>query len=220
MSKSKGNVIDPDEIVTRLGADTVRLYLAFMGPYGVTGNYPWDPNGVVGVHRFLERVWKLKEKIGAGSDTPLLHKTIKKMAEDIEEYKFNTAISAMMILLNAWEKESAILESEYLTLLQLLSPFAPHMTEELWCMFGNIESIHRSPWPKFDEALIVDQAVMLGVQINGKVRAELLVPNALSKEEIEAQALALPRIQEYVQGKEIKKVIIVQGRVINIVLSD
>ncbi|HEY0980163.1 MAG TPA: class I tRNA ligase family protein [Candidatus Paceibacterota bacterium] len=220
MSKSKGNVIDPDEIVSRLGADTVRLYLAFMGPYGVTGNYPWDPNGVVGVHRFLERVWKLKEKIGKGAPTNLLHKTIKKMAEDIEEYKFNTAISAMMILLNAWEKEDAILLEEYKTLLQLLAPFAPHMTEELWHELGETESIHLSAWPAYDSTRIVDDSVTLGVQINGKVRDELLVATNASKEEIEAAALALPKIQGHLAGKEVKKVIVVPGRAINIVASE
>ena len=220
MSKSKGNVIDPDEIVSRLGADTVRLYLAFMGPYGVTGNYPWDPNGVVGVHRFLERVWKLKEKIGDGAQTNLLHKTIKKMAEDIEEYKFNTAISAMMILLNAWEKEEHILLEEYKILLQLLAPFAPHMTEELWNALGETESIHLSTWPLYDSARIVDDTVTLGVQINGKVRDELTVPADATKEEIEVLALALPKIQGHLLGREVKKVIVVPGRAINIVIAE
>ncbi len=220
MSKSKGNVIDPDEIVGRLGADTVRLYLAFMGPYGVTGNYPWDPNGVVGVHRFLERVWKLKERIGEGKPTNLLHKTIKKMAEDIEEYKFNTAISAMMILLNAWEKEESILLEEYKTLLQVLAPFAPHMTEELWRGFGEAESIHLSRWPSYDSTRVVDDTVTLGVQINGKVRDELTLAATATKEAIEALALALPKIQGHLAGKEVKKVIVVPGRAINIVASE
>ncbi len=217
MSKSKGNVIDPDEIVSRLGADTVRLYLAFMGPYGVTGNYPWDQNGVVGVHRFLERVWKLKEKIGAGKSTNLLHKTIKKMAEDIEEYKFNTAISAMMILLNAWEKEEAVLLEEYKQLVQVLAPFAPHMTEELWHMLGESESVHLSQWPAYDSARIIDDTVMLGVQINGKVRGELLVTATMTTEEIETAALALPKIQGHLSGLQVNKIIVIPGRVINIV---
>ena len=117
MSKSKGNVINPDEIVQQLGADTVRMYLSFMGPYGVTVNYPWDPNGVVGLRRFLERVWRIQNKIGKGSATPFLHKAIKKMTEDMSEYKFNTAITQMMMVVNEWEKAESILKSEYKILL-------------------------------------------------------------------------------------------------------
>ena len=216
MSKSKGNVINPDEIVDRLGADTVRMYLAFMGPYGVTTNYPWDSNGVVGVRRFLERVWKLKEKIGEGKVTSQLHKTIKKISTDIEEYKFNTSIAAMMILLNEWEKTDAILEAEYKTLLQLLAPFAPHMTEELWYELGETSSIHLAPWPVADETMLTDDTVTIGVQINGKVRAELTISTGASKEEIEASARALPRVVEYTEGKTIKQIIVVPGRIINI----
>jgi leucyl-tRNA synthetase len=217
MSKSKGNVINPDEIVERLGTDTVRLYLAFMGPYGETGNYPWDPNGVVGVRRFLERVWRLKDKVGEGKMTPLLHKTIKKVSEDIEEYKFNTAIAAMMILLNAWEKTDSVLESEYKTLLQLLAPFAPHMTEELWQAFDDA-SIHLASWPTYDDAFLIDDTVTIGIQINGKLRAELETAQTATKEELEAKALALPRVQEYINGATIQKIIIVPGRIVNIVL--
>ncbi|MBP9701119.1 MAG: leucine--tRNA ligase [Candidatus Pacebacteria bacterium] len=218
MSKSKGNVINPDEIVERLGADTVRMYLAFMGPYGVTTNYPWDPNGVVGVRRFLERVWKLKEKIGDSKVTPQLHKAIKKMTDDIDEFKFNTAISAMMILINEWEKFDRILELEYKTLLRLLAPFAPHMTEELWHELGETSSVHLSEWPKVDPALLVDDVVTIGVQINGKVRDELTIAVSATKEDIQTAALALSRIKEYIEGKSIKTVIVVPGRIINIVV--
>jgi leucyl-tRNA synthetase len=218
MSKSKGNVVDPDSIVALLGADTVRMYLAFMGPYGITANYPWDPNGVVGLRRFLERVWRLKEKVGEGNVTPLLHKTVKKVSEDIEEYKFNTAISAMMILLNAWEKEASVLESEYKTLLCLLAPFAPHMAEELWHEFDEVESVHLESWPTYDTALLVEEIVVIGVQINGKLRAELETSTAATKEELQAAALSLPRIKEYTEGTTIKNIIVVPGRIINIVL--
>jgi leucyl-tRNA synthetase len=219
MSKSKGNVINPDEIVERLGADTVRMYLCFMGPYGVTTNYPWDPNGVVGVRRFLERVWRLKEKIGSVEmSSTLLHKTIKKVSEDIEAYKFNTAISAMMILMNAWEKEETIAIDSYKTLLRLLAPFAPHMTEELWHELGEKESIHLSSWPVFDPALIAEDTVTIGVQINGKARDQLTVASNASESEIQEAALALPRVQQYLDGQVPKKVIVVLGRVINIVV--
>jgi len=222
MSKSKGNVIDPDEIVARLGADTVRMYLAFMGPYGVTTNYPWDPNGVVGVHRFLERVWKLQSKV-VDTETPptaQLHKSIKKMTADIEEYKFNTSITQMMILLNEWEKVEVVSQSEYKVLLQLLAPFAPHMAEELWYATGESGSVHAASWPQFDELLTKDDTVTIGVSINGKVRAELSVAAEASIQEVETQALALPRVVEYLAGKSIKKVIVVPGRIVNIVATD
>lgn len=218
MSKSKGNVINPDEIVDRLGADTVRLYLGFMGPYGVTGNYPWDPNGVVGVRRFLERVWKLKEKIGAGTVTPLLHKTIHKITTDIEEYKFNTSISAMMILVNEWEKTDQILLDEYKKLLTLLAPFAPHITEELWSELGETRSIHFSTWPVPNQDLLIDTEVVVGVQINGKLRAEIPIKSGSSEEEIKEAVLLLPRIKEYLGDREIKKFIVVPNRIINIVI--
>ncbi len=219
MSKSKGNVIDPDEIVKRLGADTVRMYLAFMGPYGVTINYPWDPNGVIGIRRFLERVWRLQLKVSKSKKvTPLLHKTIKKVGEDILEFKFNTAISQMMILLNAWEKDEAVSSKEYKMLLQLLAPFAPHVAEELWKLIGEKKSIHLSSWPKYDSALAADDTVTIGVQVNGKIRAELQIALTASKEETEKAALALPKIKDFLKGETVKKVIVVPGRIVNIVL--
>lgn len=239
MSKSKGNVINPDEIVDRLGADTVRMYLAFMGPYGVTTNYPWDPNGVVGVRRFLERVWKLKNKISTeevndfsgpraakpgqtqknhSSLSSGVHKTIKKIGEDIEGHKYNTAIAQMMILLNEWDKQEVVSEQEYKTLLQLLAPFAPHMTEELWYSLGEQSSIHFSFWPTYDEEKIIDKMVTIGVQINGKIRAELQISATASEDEIQAQALAIPHVQGYLKGQTPKKVVVVPRRVINIVV--
>ena len=222
MSKSKGNVIDPDEIVERLGADTVRLYLAFLGPYGVTINYPWDPNGVVGVRRFLERVWKLAAKIDQDKKVcrtdPLVHKTIKGVGEDIEAFKFNTAIAKMMILLNALEKEEAIVRGSYTALLRLLAPFAPHITEELWKELGEKESIHLATWPRYEESLIVEDTHTIGVQINGKVRAQLTIAANATVQEIEDSALALPKVIEHLAGSKPKKVIVVPGRIVNIVL--
>lgn len=220
MSKSKGNVINPDEIVELLGADTVRLYLAFMGPYGVTTNYPWDPNGVVGVRRFLERVWKAKEKI---SDTnteqsDLVHKTIKGIEEDIEEYKFNTAISKMMVLVNHWDKQESISTSEYTLLLQLLAPFAPHMAEELWNNLGNSESIHTTNWPVFDTEKVIDDMVTLGIQVNGKVRAEITIQKDAKQEEVKDMVLSISEIEKWIDGKEIKKFIYIPGKIISIVI--
>ncbi|MEI6399957.1 MAG: leucine--tRNA ligase [bacterium] len=222
MSKSKGNVIDPDEIVQLLGADTVRMYLAFMGPYGVTTNYPWDPNGVVGVRRFLERVWRLKEKVkdvNYQTKTPvLLHKTIEKVSEDIEKFKFNTAISGMMILLNFWEKEEVVPIYSYKIFLQLLAPFAPHMTEQLWHELGESSSIHLSTWPKYDESLTQDDEITVVVQINGKVRAELLVPVDIEEAEVIKLAVTNEKILPWIESKEIKKTIYVKGKLVSIVL--
>lgn len=216
MSKSKGNVINPDEIVERLGADTVRMYLAFMGPYGVTTNYPWDPNGVVGVRRFLERAWKAKDKI-ADTESKGLDKVIKKISEDIEEHKYNTSIAQMMILLNQWDEQETISLGDYKTFLQLLAPFAPHMTEELWYELGETKSIHLASWPTYDPEKVIEDTVVIGVQINGKVRGELFIKKTDTKEAIEAAALALPKIQEHISGKTIQKVIVIPGRIINIV---
>jgi leucyl-tRNA synthetase len=224
MSKSKGNVINPDEIVDRLGTDTVRLYLAFMGPYGVTMNFPWDPNGVVGVRRFLERVWKLTSKIDTEKKVcrtdVLVQKTIKGVGEDSEEFKFNTAIAKMMILVNAFEKEDTLVRESYLTLLRLLAPFAPHITEELWHSLGEKESIHLAPWPTFDPAKVVDEEVTIGVQINGKLRGEITVKKDEDKDVLKEAALAVPKIQEYLVGKSIDTVIVVPGRIINIVVKE
>jgi leucyl-tRNA synthetase len=222
MSKSKGNIINPDEIVERLGADTVRMYLAFMGPYGVTTNYPWDPNGVVGVRRFLERVWRLQFKIDKQKKVcktdNLVQKTIKGVTEDIEEYKFNTAIAKMMILVNALEKEEAIVENSYKILLRILAPFAPHITEELWHELGEKTSIHLALWPTFDPTVIIDEQVTIVVQINGKVRSELMVQKGIEEETIKNLALADEKIIRALEGKTIQKIIYVKDRLLSIVV--
>ncbi len=218
MSKSKGNVIDPDDIVNRLGADTVRMYLAFMGPYGVTSNYPWDPNGVVGIRRFLERVWRLAQKATGSCPPAALHKAIKGITDDMEEFKFNTAISKMMILCNTWEKESVIDVQQYKELLKLLSPFAPHMAEELWHVTGETGSIHLSLWPTYDESLIVDESFTLGVQINGKVRAEISLAADEPETSVKEKVMALPEVIKWLEGKEPKKFIYIPGKIISIVV--
>jgi leucyl-tRNA synthetase len=231
MSKSKGNVVNPDEIVERLGADTVRMYLAFMGPYGVTVNYPWDPNGVVGVRRFLERIGKIHQKIidksknensSANKVTEkVIHKTIKKITEDIEGYKFNTAISAMMICLNKFEHDYAqgfaVSSGNFKTFLKLLAPFAPHITEELWHELGETESIHLSSWPRYDESLIQDEMIELGVQINGKTRGAITVSPTATEEEVLQSAKTTSEIARYLTS-EPKRVVYVPGKILNIVL--
>ncbi len=257
MSKSKGNVIDPDEIVERLGADTVRMYLAFMGPYGVTVNYPWDPNGVVGVRRFLEKIWRYVnskvvnrfiedggvERLNSYRDGTVMssyndkkletqiHETIKKVTKDIEEHKYNTAISAMMIMFNQLLKEShdessGISESlttgipykDLRSLLQLLAPFAPHMTEELWYMLGETESVHTSSWPKYDESKIIDSEFTIAIQVNGKVRDEIVIGADVGDEEVKQMVLASEKVQKWIAGGEVKKVIYIKNKLVSIVL--
>jgi leucyl-tRNA synthetase len=220
MSKSKGNVINPDELVERLGADTVRMYLCFMGPYGVTVDYPWDPNGVVGVRRFLERVWRVKDIIGDGdsANEALLHQTIEGITRDIENFKFNTAISKMMILVNAWEKSKSVSKEDYKILIKLLSPFAPHMTEELWReVLDENESIHTSSWPEFDPEKTKTENVVVVVQVNGKVRGKIEVKVGLTENEVMSLARADEQISKWLIG-EPKKVIHIQDKLLNIVI--
>ncbi len=228
MSKSKGNVIDPDESVKLLGADTVRLYLAFMGPYGDGGNYPWDPNGVVGVRRFLERIWKLATTFNFGQESHLqfkkeLAKTIYKISDDFESFKFNTSISSMMILANWIDdfakqgNENFISIADMKVFLKLLAPFAPHIAEELWHELGEKESIHLSKWPKADEKLLVDSEVKIMIQVNGKLKGELMIPVDTTEEEIKNLALSQALVLKALGGASPKKFIYVKGRLINIV---
>ncbi|MEK7116954.1 MAG: class I tRNA ligase family protein [Patescibacteria group bacterium] len=233
MSKSKGNVVDPDELVEKVGSDTVKMYLAFIGPYNETGQYPWDLGGVVGIRRFLERVWKIGLKIEshsaeASGDKKLenqLHKTIKKVTEDIENYKFNTAISAMMIFLNELEHTNQVSKGTFDTFLKLLAPFAPHMTEEIWnsptslkLRGANESSIHLEKWPKLDETKIKEEKITVVVQINGKVRAQFEAEVGISEKGAKEKALALPDVQKWLVDKKIKKIIFVLNKIVNFVV--
>ena len=228
MSKSLGNVINPDDIVKTYGADTLRIYEMFMGPFDQSA--VWSTESIIGARRFIEKVWRIGEKVlGSRSTkllgtptTKLLHKTIKKVSEDIEEMRFNTAISSMMIL--ATEMESAFAKGhgatkeDYKKFLQIFSPFAPHITEELWSMLGEKSSINLSNWPKWDENLIKDEEVKIVVQINGKVRVELMIPADLEEKDVRKKALANEVVLRYVAGKNVKKVIYVKNRLVNIVI--
>lgn len=221
MSKSKGNVIDPDEVVENVGADSVRLYLAFIGPYNEIGSYPWDSGGVVGVRRFLERVWSLKEKVSPdASNNPsvevLLHKTIKKVGEEIESLKLNTGISALMELTNALLKEESVSKEIYETLLVLLSPYAPHITEELWNSLGNKESIHTKDWPEHDPQKLVSKEMTIVVQVNGKLRTKITVKS--DADEASVKAMAQKEAQKWLKDSDIKKVIYVKDRLVNFVI--
>lgn len=219
MSKSKGNVIDPDAEVKRLGADTVKAYLAFLGPYGEVTNYPWDTGGIAGIRRFLERVNGLREHVGeeeGHETTVLLHKTIKKVSEDIELYKFNTAISALMIFINHAEKEGCS-EETYTTFLKLLAPFAPHLSEELWSQSQD-SSVHEESWPEYEERYTTDDVVRIAIQINGKVRATIDIAPDASEDEARTLVYQNEKIKEEAPEEQVKKMIYVEGKIINLVV--
>lgn len=219
MSKSVGNVVNPDDIIETVGADTLRVHEMFMGPFDQA--IAWDTNTIAGSRRFIERVWKLQEKIGENKKEGIevaIHKTIKKVSEDIEEMRFNTAISSIMILLNEFDKEEFISKEHYEVIIKLIAPFAPHFTEELWNTIGNKGSVHGSIWPKFDPSKLVDSNVTISVQINGKARATLTTQRDANDKDVENMALNMDEVKKWTDGKEIKKVIVVKNRIINIVL--
>ena len=227
MSKRYGNVVNPDEIVGTYGADTFRLYEMFMGPFDQA--VAWKTESVIGPRRFVEKVWRLQEKVvktieDTGEEkkdisvTKLLHQTIKKVTEDIETLNFNTAVSAMMVLVNKMEEVNKISKQDFETILKLLSPFAPHMTEEIW-RINHESSIHVESWPEHDSNLAKETGKTLGVQINGKVRAEIEIMNGTSEDEVKERVLSLPEIQKRADGKEIKKFIYIEGKIISIVIS-
>ncbi len=221
MSKSKGNVIDPDEQVALLGADAVKMYLAFMGPYE-GNNYPWDMGGIAGVRRFLERVYGLDSHIAATESADLtkgLHKTIAKVSNDVTQFKFNTAISAMMVFVNRAEKEGLTRES-YETFLKILAPFASHLTEELWEKSRSQkepQSIHQQTFPTHNPDLIRDKTVTIGVQINGKLRGEITLPSVATEAEALAKAKGDAKLTAKITG-EINKTIYVPGKILNLII--
>ncbi|GBF73730.1 leucine--tRNA ligase [Paenibacillus sp. 598K] len=227
MSKSRGNVINPDDIVGEYGADTLRMYEMFMGPLEATK--PWNTNGVDGSYRFLSRVWRLfiaedgsltsKLTDGEGSEAfkRVWHRTIKKVTEDFEHLRFNTAISQLMIFVNEAYKTDELPKEALKQFLQLLSPLAPHIAEELWSRMGGAESITYSTWPQFDEAWTVDQEVEIVVQVNGKIVERIAIAAGLDEAEMERIAKEQPKVQEAIGGKTIRKVIAVKGKLVNIV---
>ncbi len=219
MSKSVGNVVNPDDIVKTVGADTLRIHEMFMGPFDQA--IAWDTNTIAGSRRFIERIWKLQEKIGEGGGESIetsVHKTIKKVSEDIEEMRFNTAVSSIMILLNEFEKEKSISKEYYQIIIQLVAPFAPHFTEEIWERMKNKGSVHESEWPKFDPNRLVESNVTVFIQINGKTRGEVKVKRDTPDDELKNTALNMEEIQKWIDGKEVKKVIFVKNKLVNIVV--
>jgi leucyl-tRNA synthetase len=226
MSKSRGNVVSPDDMIDSFGADAVRLYEMFMGP--LEAAKPWSVKGVEGITRFLDRVWRLYVNEDgalavAGSEAPLearraLHQTIRKVGDDLEALKFNTAIAQMMVFVNEAtkldERPRGLLEPFVL----VLAPFAPHLAEELWSRLGHPESLAAAPWPDYDPALVVEDTVTLAVQINGKLRATLELPRGVDRAAAEAAALADDRVKKYVNGAQLAKVVYVPDKLLNLVV--
>ncbi len=221
MSKSRGNVVNPDDIVKAYGADTLRLYVMFIGDFEQAA--VWSDQAVKGCKRFLDKVWNLAEGCSDSLDyTPAneaaVHKTIKKVADDIEAMKFNTAIAAMMTLVGEFQKNGCS-RGDMRTLVTLLSPFAPHVAEELWEMLGGEDFVCRQPWPAYDESKTVADTVQMAVQVNGKVRANIIVPADADNEAVIAAAQADPKVQKFTDGMALAKTIVVPKRLVNLIVK-
>ena len=230
MSKSRGNVINPDKVVADYGADSMRLYEMFMGPLEATK--PWNMQGVEGVHRFLGKVWRmivdqdsghLAEAVKDGQadeDTiRLLHQTIRKVGDDVEQLAFNTAISQMMIFVNHLSKLPARPKSVVEKFVLILAPFAPHIAEELWARLGHSKTLAYEPWSQYDPQLVKEKEVELAVQVAGKIKDRIVVSADASEEDIKQKALSSQKVITAMAGKEPKKVIVIRSRLVNIVLG-
>lgn len=222
MSKSRGNVINPDDIVSEYGADALRVYEMFMGDY--EKEVSWNTNGFKGCKRFLDRVWKLgnylNNETGYSKDIEvLMHQTIKKVSNDIENTKYNTAISSLMTLLNKLEDKAKVTKDEFRTFLILLNPIAPHITEELNEKYNLGEAIYKSTWPKYDEEKTKDEKFELVIQVNGKVRGKIEADSNLSEEEMKELAFNLDNVKKYIEGSEIQKVVVIPNKLVNIVVK-
>lgn len=223
MSKSRGNVINPDDVVKEHGADALRLYEMFMGPLEATK--PWQTNQLSGVVRFRDRVFSLV--MGTVSNTPAtgeilreMHKTIKKVTFDIDCLSFNTAISALMVFTNKLKELDTPPPKEAVEILVLLlSPFAPHVAEEAWEMLGHKKSLSKNAWPLHDEELCVDSTVVVAIQVNGKVRGKVELAKDLTQDAALAEALMQPSVKKYTEGMKVSKVVYVPGRILNIVVQ-
>jgi leucyl-tRNA synthetase len=245
MSKSRGNVINPDDIIVNYGADSMRLYEMFMGPLEATK--PWSMQGLEGVYRFLQRVWRMiidedsgglceavKDSDADEQTLRLLHQTIKKVGSDIETFGFNTAISQMMIFVNHLSKKLATENTEYTESVRsnsqlsmksvvekfvlILAPFAPHIAEELWARLGHNKSLACESWPEYDKELIKEKEIELAVQVNGKIRDKIVVAAEADEEQIKQKALSLQKVISAMGGKVAKKVIVIKSRLVNIVV--
>ena len=222
MSKSRGNVVNPDEVIEEFGADAFRTYEMFIGAFDQST--PWSQQGLKGCYKFLERVWNLQSIVndeeGYSADLEKnINKAIKKVGEDFERMKFNTAIATMMSLVNDFSKKGSVTKGEYKTLITLLNPVAPHMTEELWLTYGNGELLSLQPWPKYDEGKTVDDEIEIVVQINGKIKDKLMIPAGLDKDGTQEAAMNTEKIKGLIEGKNVVKVIAVPGKLVNIVVK-
>lgn len=220
MSKSRGNVINPDDCVDEIGADSFRLYEMFMGAFDQP--IPWSQSGARGCRRFLDRVWRLMEMLtdeqGVSKEmASIVHQTIKKVGEDYERMKFNTAIAQMMTLVNEFYAKGSVTKGELQALLALLCPVAPHIAEEMWEQCGFAGRAITAPWPQYDEAKLLADTVEMAVQVGGKVRARIVVATDATDEQIQQAALAEDKVQEAIDGKPVKKIIVIKGRLVNIV---
>jgi leucyl-tRNA synthetase len=233
MSKSRGNVVSPDDLVEKYGADTVRCFLMFIGPWEEGG--PWNSQGIEGVHRFLNRAWSLvveePEQKGRPAEMDeralrhITHRTIQVATADMERFQFNTMLARLMELVNALMKVretplrgTPAWNEAVDALVRMLAPSAPHIAEEMWARLGRPYSVHDQLWPAFDPALAAQEEVELAVQVNGKVRAQFRVPVDLPDAQVQQQALALEKVQPYLAGQEVVKVIVVPRRLVNIVV--
>ena len=226
MSKSKGNVINPDDIVQSHGADTLRLYEMFMGPLDAA--IAWSEKGLEGSRRFLDRIWRLlinedgslSEKVvntNKGTLDKTYNQTVKKVTEDFESLSFNTAISQLMVFINDSYKADELYKPYIEGFVKMLAPIAPHLGEELWSKLGHDETITYESWPTYEESMLVDDEIEIVVQVNGKLRAKLNISKDMSKEEMEEVALANDNVKAAIEGKEVKKVIAVPQKLVNIV---
>lgn len=222
MSKSKGNVVNPDEVIEEFGADTFRVYEMFMGPFDQTA--PWSVESIRGCGKFLDRVWNLQDILVDGDEycskhEKMMHKAIKKVSSDIEEMKFNTAVATFMTMINEFYKDKEINKAEYKTFLHLLNPFAPHMTEELYQMLGESKTIAETAWPKYDEAKTIDDEIEIPVQLNGKVKDVVKVAKDADEATVKNAVQASEVIQKALEGKTVVKEIYVKGKIYNIVVK-
>ena len=221
MSKSKGNVVNPDDIVRDFGADTFRVYEMFIGPFDQAA--PWSMDSIRGCAKFLDRVWALQDLLVPGDEyskdfESMMHKSIKKVSEDIEEMKFNTSVATFMTMVNEFYKAKKINHAEFKTFLQLLNPFAPHITEELFSKMSN-STIAESSWPTYDESKTIDSTFELPIQINGKLKKTMQIELNLPQEEVKKLVMDNKSVQTLLEGKTIIKEIYVKNKIYNIVVK-